>query len=110
MHPILGRVARLASYLAVWTVAAVLVAGALTRLDLTWVEALVFLVPLFLVYAFACLSAWYVCRAFPLRGDGLLLVLTSCGLAALTASAVWISVVGASFNVMGSTRAFASGS
>jgi len=110
MHPILGRVARLASYLAVWTVAAVLVAGALTRLDLTWVEAVVFLVPLFVVYAFACLSAWYVCRAFPLRGDGLLLVLTSCGLAALTASAVWIAVARAWIAVLGSTPAFAAAS
>ena len=110
MHPILSRVSRLASYLAVWTVAAVLVAGVLTRLDLTWVEALVFLVPLFLVYAFACLSAWYVCRAFPLRGDSLLLVLASCGLAALTASAVWLAIARAWIAVLGSTPAFAAAS
>ena len=110
MHPILGRLGRLASYLAVWTVAAVLMAGALTRLDLAWAEALAFLVPLFVVYAFACLSAWYVCRAFPLRGDRLLLVLTSCGLAALTASAVWIVVARAWIAVLGSTPAFAAAS
>ena len=66
MHPILGRAERLAWYLAAWTVTAVLAAAVLTRLGLTWLEALALLVPLFLVYAFACLSAWYVSRAMPL--------------------------------------------
>ena len=66
MHPILGRIERLAAYLAVWLIAGVLVAGVFTRFGLGWVEALALLVPLFLVYAFVCLSAWYVSRATPL--------------------------------------------
>jgi hypothetical protein len=110
MHPILGRVHRLVSYLAVWTLAAVLVAALLTRLGLAWIEALVLLLPLFVVYAFTCLSAWYVCRATPLRASSVLRVLASCGLAALTASAVWIAIARAWIVMLGSTPAFAAAS
>lgn len=92
MHPILGRASRLASYLATWTIAAVLVAALMTRAGLTWVDALALLVPLFIVYAFACLSAWYVCRAMPLRTTPLLRLLPSCGLTAIMAGAVWLAM------------------
>jgi two-component system sensor histidine kinase AlgZ len=107
MHPILGRLNRLVSYLAVWTLAATLGAAVLTRLGLGWIEALVLLVPLFLVYSFACLSAWYVCRAFPLRASSLPRVLASCALAAVTASAVWLAISRAWIVVLGSTPTFA---
>ena len=65
MHPILGLAKWLAAYLGAWLVVCVLVAAVFTRLGLDWLEALVLLVPLFLVYAFVCLSAWYVSRATP---------------------------------------------
>src|ERR1700759_4707526 len=89
MHPIFGRASRLASYLAVWILGGVLVGGVLTKLEFGWIEALAWLLPLFLVYAFACLSAWYICRAFPLRSTSLLTVFATSRLAALTASALW---------------------
>jgi two-component system sensor histidine kinase AlgZ len=92
MHPILGRASRLASYLAVWILGGVLVAAVLTKLEFGWVEALAWLLPLFVVYAFACLSAWYICRAFPLRTTSLFTVFASSGLAALTASALWNAI------------------
>ena len=61
MHPILSRVERLAAYLARLADRRVLLAaGLFTRFGLGWAEALALLVPLFLVYAFVCLSAWYV--------------------------------------------------
>ena len=41
-----------------------------TRFGLGWIEALALLAPLFLVYAFVCLSAWYVSRATPLTTSG----------------------------------------
>jgi LytS/YehU family sensor histidine kinase len=107
MHPILGRLDRLAPYLAVWVVAGVLVAAVLTRLDLAWGEALVLVVPLFLVYAFACLSAWYVCQALPLRGGSMVRIGASCGLAALTASAAWLAIARAWIVVLSLTPAFA---
>ena len=77
MHPILGRIERLAAYLAVWLCAGVLAAGLFTRFGLGWIEALVLLAPLFLVYAFVCLSAWYVSRATPLTTSSVLRVLAS---------------------------------
>ena len=57
--------------------------------ELDWLESLVFIVPLFLVYAFACLSAWYLCRAQPLDTLSLPRLLASSALTAVTARAVW---------------------
>ena len=67
MHPLLARPERLAAYLGVWLVVGVLIAGSLSRQGLAVGESLVLVLPLFLIYSFICLSAWYVCRAVPLR-------------------------------------------
>ena len=75
MHPILTRPERLALYLGAWVVVGILIAGVLNRQGLTFAEALVLVLPLFLAYSFVCLSAWYVCRAVPLRSSGVLQVL-----------------------------------
>jgi two-component system, LytTR family, sensor histidine kinase AlgZ len=102
MHPILARGERLAWYLAAWLVVAILLASVLTRQDLTWVAALTLLLPICLVYAFVCLSAWYVCRAMPLTTSGAIRVLASSAFAAVVASGlwmvlarVWVSMLGA---------------
>ena len=108
MHPILGRTDRLASYLAAWVLAAGLLSAVLTRLGLDWLESLVFIVPLFLVYAFACLSAWYLCRAQPLDTLSLPRLLASSALTAVTASAVWLAVARAWMLILVATPAFAS--
>ena len=92
MHPILGRIDRLAAYLAVWLSADVLLAGLYTRFGLGWIEALVLLTPLFLVYAFVCLSAWYVSRATPLTTSSILRVLLSSAAASAFASALWLAL------------------
>ena len=92
MHPILGRIDRLAIYLSAWLMACVLVAGVFTRLGLGWTEALALLVPLFLVYAFVCLSAWYVSRATPLTTSSLLRVLVSSVLSAMFAGGLWLGL------------------
>ena len=105
MHPILGRVDRLAVYLAVWLAACVLVAGVFTRFGLGWVEALALLVPLFLVYAFVCLSAWYVSRASPLTGS-VLRVLVSSVLAAAFAGGLWLGLTNVWIAALGATATF----
>jgi sensor histidine kinase YesM len=110
VHPILGRAERLASYLLAWTVVAVFAAAVLTRFDLSWLEALTFTVPLFLVYAFACLSAWYVCRAMPLRSSGLARVLASSGLTAIMSSAIWIAMARVWITMLAATPTFADAS
>jgi hypothetical protein len=58
VHPILSRLERLASYLAAWLVVGTLLAAVMTRLGLTWPEALTLLLPLSAIYSFVCLSAW----------------------------------------------------
>ena len=109
MHPILARVERLRVYLAAWLVVAVLLAAVVTRQGLGWLEALTLLLPMCLVYGFACLSAWYVCRATPLTspgppkpvtlgrasggGSGVLRVLASSTLAAVIASGLWVALM-----------------
>ena len=67
MHPLLGRPARLLGYLALGAGAGLLL-SALLRLvtPRPWADALAFAVPLAIVYAFALLSAWWVCRANPI--------------------------------------------
>ena len=106
MHPILGRVDRLAVYLAVWLTVCAFVAGVFTRFGLSWTEALALLVPLFLVYAFVCLSAWYVSRATPLKGS-VLRVMVSSVLAAAFAGGLWLGLTQAWIAALGATAAFA---
>jgi two-component system, LytTR family, sensor histidine kinase AlgZ len=109
MHPILARAERLTTYLAAWLIVAVLLAAVVTRQGLSWLEALALLLPMCLVYAFMCLSAWYVCRATPLGlpgspkpvtqgsvgggGSGVLRVLSSSALAAVIASGLWVELM-----------------
>jgi hypothetical protein len=92
MHPILGRPERIALYLTVWLIIGGLLAGVLTRQGLSWPQALVLLLPILLVYAFVCLSAWYVCRALPLRSDGLLRALAASLVAAGMAGSVFLGL------------------
>ena len=107
MHPILGRAGRLALYLIAWLALCALVAGIFTRFGLDWTEALALLAPLCLVYAFVCLSAWYVSRAVPLTASSAPRVLVSSVLAAAFASGLWLGVAHAWIAVLGLTTAFA---
>ena len=93
MHPIFRNTTRLGAYFALWTILALLL-GALMRTpgDLTWSQAMSVAVPLCLFYAFACLTPWYLCRAFPLGTARISrLVINHLG-AAILASALWIGL------------------
>jgi two-component system, LytTR family, sensor histidine kinase AlgZ len=92
MHPILARIDRIAAYLAAWLIVAILLATALTRQGLGWFDALVFLLPVLLVYSFICLSAWYVARAMPLSTSSISVVLTTALVAAVSAGALWLAL------------------
>ncbi len=107
MHPILGRLDRLAAYLLAWVSAAVLVSAVLTRLGLGWLEALVFLVPLFIVYGFVCLSAWYVCRSQPVRSLSLTRLIVSSGITSLVAASLWLAKARVWTLLLGATDTFA---
>jgi two-component system, LytTR family, sensor histidine kinase AlgZ len=102
MHPILARLERIASYLGAWLVVAGLLAAVLNFQGLAWMAALLLVVPVSLVYAFVCLSAWYICRATPLSTSRALRVLASSAIGAAVAGGlfiggarVWVSVLGA---------------
>ena len=107
MHPILGRADRLAAYLAVWLGVCLLVAGMFTRFGLGWTESLALLAPLCLVYAFVCLSSWYVSRAVPLTSTSVFRVLLSSVLASAFASGLWLGLTQAWIAALALTRAFA---
>ena len=92
MHPILSQTRRLALYLLAW----IPLAGILQYLlaypgGLTWPKALAMVVPLCVIYAFACLFAWYPCRSTPLETSGFSrLVLTHLA-AAIVMGLFWVA-------------------
>jgi hypothetical protein len=93
MYPILTRRAPLALYIGVW----VLVAGLLGALlagqtALGWSQASLIALPLALVYAFVCLSAWYVSRGMPLAATSAPRVLATAVATAVLSSAGWLLV------------------
>jgi two-component system, LytTR family, sensor histidine kinase AlgZ len=92
MHPILRNARYLVSYLGGWLIIGVLMAAVWTRIGLGWLESLVLMLPLCLLYAFVCLSSWYICRATPLRAGAILRVLASSGLAAVVSAALWLAL------------------
>ena len=106
MHPILARLERLALYLSAWLVIGVLLATVLSRQGLSWPEGLVLVLPVLVVYAFVCLSAWYVCRAVPLSTSGITSALAASGLAAAFAGIVWVGLSEAWIAVLGSLADF----
>jgi two-component system, LytTR family, sensor histidine kinase AlgZ len=68
VHPILASRRRLLLYLLAWTPLVGLLAYVVWATGgMSWPEALAVLAPACLVYAFACLSPWYLSKAMPLR-------------------------------------------
>ena len=57
----------------------------------SWPETVLIVAPMSLLYAFMCLSAWYVCLAAPMRDQSLIRLITTLSLAAIVASAAWFA-------------------
>ena len=69
MHPLLTR-NRLGLYLLGWVpLAAILVLLLGSGGSLSWLESAVIVIPLCIVYAFVCLSAWYTAKSAPIRRE-----------------------------------------
>ena len=67
MHPILVSGRRLLGYLLAWLLLlALLVYVASASAGMPWRDAAMVLAPACLIYAFDCLSPWYICRVRPL--------------------------------------------
>jgi two-component system, LytTR family, sensor histidine kinase AlgZ len=95
MHPIFRNTTTLAAYMGLWTVLAAALA-ALVRIpgDLTWSQAMSIAVPLCMLYAFVCLTPWYLCRAFPLGSSNVPRLLINQLGAAILACALWTGLAG----------------
>jgi two-component system, LytTR family, sensor histidine kinase AlgZ len=93
MHPILSQYRRLALYLLAWLPLAAMLAYLMAAAGgMSAKEAIALAVPLCLVYAFICLSAYYSCRATPFNRTTILKFIITHGTGALLASGIWILV------------------
>jgi hypothetical protein len=91
MHPILAERRRLFVYLAAWELLGALLASLLVFSgSFSWAPALAMAVPLAALYAFACLGAFWVCRAAPLRMSGLARVAGTQLAAATLSASLWL--------------------
>ena len=93
LHPILSNRSRLGLYLVAWLVFGGLLAALIawpTRED--WQAAALLSIPLALVYAFVCLSAWYPCRLNPLQETTLFGLMGIHLPAAAVAGGLWMSL------------------
>ncbi len=91
MHPLLKNRNVLAAYFALWLMLMLLLAG-LLRLagDATWPEAMVLSAAPCVLYAFLCLTPWYMCRSLPIVGTSPLRLIVNHLGAAILASALWL--------------------
>jgi two-component system sensor histidine kinase AlgZ len=93
MHPILTRGSYLGAYLAVWLPLACLLVF-LVRVSggMTTLESVVLFGPMAVIFALASLSAWYSCRANPLRSAGITRLFVTHLLGALILSFAWAEI------------------
>src|ERR1041385_6765986 len=92
MHPLLTR-NRLGLYLLGWfPLAAILVFLMTSGGALSWLESSVIVIPLCLLYAFICLSAWYTAKSAPIRREGALRLIGVHSLAAALVSYFWMGL------------------
>ncbi len=96
-------------YLASWIPIAALLMAIVTRDGgMPFMEAVVVLLPMCVLYAFICQASWYVCQALPLRESGMPRLIGTHATASLVASAAWVGfglawafLVGISFDLAG---------
>src|SRR5215468_769102 len=92
MHPILGQLRRFVLYLLAWIpLGAILFYLLNSPGGLTWPRALAMVIPLCLLYASLCLSAWYSCRVTPLESSGFLRLVLTHLIAAVIMSLLWMA-------------------
>ena len=93
MHPLLVSGAALAIYLVGWIpLAALLVYVLQASGTLGWEASAAIVAPACLVYAFVCLSPWYVVRMTPLRSSAMTRILTTNFAAAIAGSILLLAI------------------
>ncbi|MDP1675349.1 MAG: histidine kinase [Bacteroidota bacterium] len=90
MHPILSDKKKFVIYLFVWSVAAVLLGLIHSSLTgIVYLYTIGFTLPLMLVYAEVNLSAWYLCKAFPIERNSLWKILLVTFISTVLISSMW---------------------
>jgi two-component system sensor histidine kinase AlgZ len=103
MHPLLTResatniparpASRLGLYLLSWAPITTILTYLMAKpASLGWWSATLLLVPLCLIYAFVCLSAWYSCKAAPIQTTPPKRLFLTHTVAALLVSLLWVQV------------------
>ncbi|MGB2640525.1 MAG: histidine kinase [Candidatus Acidiferrum sp.] len=93
MHPLLKPISRYAIYLSGWTpLAGILIYILALPGKLGWRDATVLVIPLCIVYQFVCLSAWYSCKAAPLRKTPVMRTRVTHLVAAAVVSFFWVEL------------------
>lgn len=93
MHPLLKPIKRYGIYLSAWSpLAGILIYLMAVPGKLGWRDAAVLIIPLCLVYQFVCLSAWYACKAAPLRRTPVLRTRLTHLAAAVIISFLWVEL------------------
>ncbi len=91
MHPFFTQPGRLGVYLLGWIPLTAILGGLLVLAGgLTFLEAASLAAPLGLLYAFLCLSSWYLCRAFPIDSSRLLATASALAVASVVAASLWL--------------------
>jgi len=90
-HPVFKRREYLGAYIGLWTILAWLfIVSIQTSSGLALSEAILLLTPMLVLYAVMALSAWYVCKAIPLRTAPGTQVFVTHLTAGLALSFVWL--------------------
>jgi two-component system, LytTR family, sensor histidine kinase AlgZ len=93
MHPILNQLRRLLLYLLAWVPLAAMLAYLMAATGgMSMKESVSLALPLSLIYAFICLSAYYSCRATPFDRTSISKFVITHGAGALLASGIWILI------------------
>lgn len=107
MHPILSQLRKLALYLLAW----IPIAGMFVYLlgipgGVSWRESVALAVPLCLLYAFVCLTAWYSCRVTPLDKSSASRLVGTHMIGALVAASLWVAAAKVLALVLSNAGAF----
>src|SRR5262245_61051415 len=93
MHPLFSRPARVVLYCAAWIGVGLLLAAFLRLVTpRPWSAAIAFAVPAAMLEGFVALSAWWVCRAYPLVGARVAPSIAAQLGAMLASSAAWTAL------------------
>ena len=91
MHPILSNRAQLALYLLAWIpIGLILVYWPVALGSFNWWEGMAVVFPPIIIYAFLCLSPWYLCQIFPLGGTKPHRLVVNHTAAAAVAAGLWM--------------------